>query len=163
MAVVQLPDVVFALSCVAFLFCIFKKHVQSKSTILEIVVLLISHFINPVVTYFSYFTCKLLMSFFVFLLSLSANKKKLNKLTYHLGFPTDHWHAGVSCGTNFYQYSFPPPTTSKPKTDQSRGLVPRTSPKAVGDNATLKTKCGFAYDRADDPASIQVRICIRRR
>lgn len=146
-------DAVFALSCFAFLYCVLAKHVQSKSTILEIVALFVCHFINPAVTYFSYFTCKLLMSFLVFLLSLPTNKKK-PKLTYHLGFPTDRWHAGVSCGTNFYHYAFPASGPPKPKTDQSWGLVPRDAPKAVGDNATLKTKCGFAYDGADDPAGI---------
>jgi hypothetical protein len=148
----ELPFLILSFALFCFVCC--KGNVRSKSTILETAALVLWHFSDPTVSFFSYFTAKLFISFVAFLLSLlTTNKDKLKKLTYHIGFPSDKWHAGVSCGDTFYHYAFPrdPATAEK---DQSFGLVPRDSPKHVGDKSTLKVKCGLAYHGADDSASI---------
>lgn len=153
-SVAQLP---FLLSSFTLLGLVcFKGSARSKSTILEMVTLFLWHLYDPAVSFFSYFTAKLLISFVVFIFSFTftaTSKKKLKTLTYHIGFPTDLLHAGVSCGEFFYHYALPQ-TPSTAETDQSWKLVPRASPKRIGDRARLKVKCGLAYDGADNNANI---------
>ena len=106
-------------------------------------------------SYFSFFTAKLLVSFGVFLVSLiTSERRSLQKLTYHLGFPSDRWHAGMSCGDKFFHYAFP--RGDAKEKDQSWGLTPCEAPKKIGDVAHVKAKCGYAFAGATDAGVLKV-------
>ena len=152
-----LREMPFLLLSTALLVCVYRQEAaRSTASLIEVFLLVVFHWYDPTVTFFSYFTAKLLVSFFAFLFLFEA-KKLLNsskRITNHLGFKSDEYHAqpGLSTEDSVLHYAFPrhPTDTAAMDKDQSWGLVPREEHVSVDDNckSNWKVRCGLVDEDA---------------
>lgn len=140
----------FLLLVLIFFIVAWKKG-GSKFTLFEIAVLGVWHVLDNSVSFFSYYTAKLILSFILFFFFTDSSNPQLRQLA-HLGFKPDKFHAGITYGPDPSHYAFPSSDThvdSKEK-DASFGLVPQRvvdeKVKKAFRNSVFKVPCGFAYE-----------------
>jgi hypothetical protein len=122
-----------------------KGPARSVYTVAEFTLIMLGRVLSMQLTFSSYFSAKMIQSTVFF---LSRSHTGMQRLRYHLGFPSDRMHAGITYHDTFYHYAFGRGThATTQNVDAATKLEPAALEGSVGDNALLSAYCGYAYPR----------------
>lgn len=141
-------DFVAVSPVMALLICSFCKFpARSWYTVAEFVILFLLRCCFPyaMVSFTSFYTAKLLVSFIHYRL---RSHKGLVPLYYFMGFKSDKLHSAIGYDGNTYHYAFPKGKRDNEDVDSMFNLAPQKLPYLP--QTKITARCGFAYPGLSD-------------